>query len=198
MKRIALAVLFAVVSFAIQTSPTLAQQQISDASALPAFVPSAGQTKYALAVRENNSTGDAAREAAEALSAKFADITTGSIAKSDGDAAPVSAAQAPPVPAPQPAQRPVADPVKPTAQSTEARSIVIAANQLSGEADVKKQHAPRSKGSEAAHKIPRAVVAKETRDRDQAAGRESLVAIGQKVSFFERLMNPALWNWPTQ
>ncbi len=193
MKPIASAIFIAAASFVVQASPIWAQQQISDASALPAFVPSAGQTKYALAVRENNATGDAAREAAEALSAKFADITTGSISKSDGDAA-----QAPPMAPRQVAQVPVADPVTPTAQSTEARSIVIAANPPTEEADAKKSRAPRSKEHEAVHRIPRAAIEKEARVRYQAAGRESLTAIGQKVSFFERLTNPALWRWPAQ
>ena len=100
MKPIASAILFAVASLSIQASPILAQSsspgaqlQTSNATALPEFVPSTGQTKYTLAVQENNSPSTAAREAAEALSAKFAGITTGSISKSDetmAEAAPAT------------------------------------------------------------------------------------------------------------
>lgn len=200
MKPIASAISFAVASLVIQASPILAQSsssqaqsQTSNTSTLPEFVPSTGRTKYTLAVRENNSTEDAAREAAEALSAKFADITTGSIAKSDDSVAP-----APPMPDRQAAQEPPTDPIKPAAQPAEARSIVLAANQPSEEPGTKKPPATRLKEHEAVHKIPRAAVAKETRDRYRVSTRESLAAIGQKVSFFERLTNPALWRWSTQ
>ncbi len=188
MKPIASAILLAMASFGIQSSPILAQSsspeaqpQISSASALPEFIPPTGRTKYTLAVRENNATSDAAREAAEALSAKFAGVTTGSISKSEDTVAEAS---------PAPPQR--------AAQSTEARTIVIASNQSPEEASPKKLARDGAKGNEPIHRIPRAAVAKETRPHFRGASRESLAAIGQKVGFLERLTNPALWTWTTQ
>lgn len=184
MKSSASAILLAAASLSIQSSPILAQSsspggqpQTSNASALPEFVPSTGQKKYTLAVQENNATGGAAREAAEALSAKFAGITTGSISKSED-----TAAEAPPPPLPQQA-----------AQPTDARAIVIASNRPPEESRPKKSAGDGAKGNESIHRIPRTAVAKETRSHFRGAMRESLAAVGEKVGFLERLTNPALW-----
>ena len=150
MKPIASAILFAVASLSIQASPILAQSsspgaqlQTSNATALPQFVPSTGQTKYTLAVQENNSPSTAAREAAEALSAKFAGITTGSISKSDE----TMAEAAPATPVEHAAQPLLASASQRAAQPTDGRAIVIASNQSPDKSSPKKSAGDAAKAN---------------------------------------------------
>jgi hypothetical protein len=197
MKPIASAILSAVACLNVQESPILAQSaapgvqpQTSNAAALPEFVPSTGQTKYTLAVQENKSPSAAAREAAEALSAKFAGMATGSISKSDETVADASPAT-PVEHAPQPL---LATPVQRAAQPTEGRAIVIASNQSPDDPSPKKSAGDAAKVSESARKIPRTAVTKETRAHFRGATRANLAAVGEKVSFLDKLTNPALWH----
>ena len=196
MKPIASAILFAVASLSIQASPILAQSsspgaqlQTSNATALPEFVPSTGQTKYTLAVQENNSPSTAAREAAGALSAKFAGITTGSISKSDE----TMAEAAPATPVEHAAQPLLASASQRAAQPTDGRAIVIASNQSPEESSPKKSAGDAAKANESVRRIPRTAVAKETRSHFRGATGASLAAVGEKVGFLDKLTNPALW-----
>src|SRR5262249_55547697 len=104
MKPIASKILFILGLMGAQALPVLA-----DSASLPEFVPPAGRPTSDLAVHENNAPAQNARAAAEALSAKFADITTGSISKTDA-----AEAEHPRI-----------------TQQADARSIVLASNQSS-------------------------------------------------------------------
>ncbi len=155
-----------------------AQLQISNA-ALPAFVPKAGQGNYASAVTTSKSSAAAARDAAEALSAKFSDITTGSISKDDT----ALAVQKSPRPA--------------SAQGAEGRSIVLAVSKAVD--DPKREKSPtspsrRAKTPETADRIPRSIVRKAAAPRGSIPTIASLTSIGQKVGLLDLLTNPALWH----
>jgi hypothetical protein len=168
MKSIALKILSILGLIGAQASPILA-----DSASLPEFVPSAGRTTYDIAVHENNASTQNARAAAEALSAKFADITTGSISKADA-----AEAEHPPV-----------------TQQPDARSIVLASNQ-SSDVPASKSSAPvtHAKGTGAVHRIPQSVVAKNSGGRPGRGTQQSLPAIGEKVGFIDLLTNPAFWR----
>ncbi len=172
--------------------PSNARVQTSDAS-LPAFVPSPRRSNYTTAVNDNSAS--ASRHAAEALSAKFSDITTSSISKDDPPSATMPIA--PPDPPHVVTQRPD------VAQREDGRSIVLASNQAdTGQSDTGKSTKDsaivprRSNTAGAAHRIPRAAVRKASSapPRSQSGSNVSLAAVGQKVSILDLLTNPALWH----
>jgi hypothetical protein len=168
-----------------ESASSAVRPQTSNVSVLPEFVPSTGRTTYTLAVEENK--GTAARRAAEALSDKFADITTGSISKSDDP----EAKTLPAAPAQQAAQPTHASQQAP--HTTNPRSIVLAANERPNGSGRKTSPPDRAKGNEAVHRIPRAALAKEAHSHSPTDTRQILAVVGQKVGFLDRLTNPALW-----
>ncbi len=149
----------------------------SSGSTLPQFISAAVRTNYVEAVNDNTAPADSSRHAAEALSAKFSDITTSSIGKDEKAATP---------------------PMKPhvtVTESKDARSIVLAANQPDDPKSVKILTAPhRSKSAKAGHRIPRGARRKNEAARDPSTASASLAMIGQKVGFLYLLTNPALWK----
>jgi hypothetical protein len=144
---------------------------------LPAFVSLSGRNEYASAVSDHSASATAARHAAETLSAKFSDITTGSIPKADA--------------ASKQARSRVA-----VQDSTAARSIVLTPNQAEDPKTTTARAADATavKVPQAARRLPRRAVRKASEPRELEASNAGLVAIGQKVGFLALLTNPALWH----
>jgi hypothetical protein len=158
-------------------------------SALPAFVPPSGRGNFTTALNDNSASAIASRHAAEALSAKFSDMTTNSIAKEDQEASTVA---------------PVAAPDPPHIVTTPAaRSIVLASSHDDEKENAKRPMLTRHRSGahDQGHRIPRRAFRKapstSPRDRQhELPGEESsgsLAAIGKKVSILDLLTNPALW-----
>jgi len=165
--------------------------------ALPAFVPPSGRGSFKTAVSDNSASAVAARRAAEALGAKFSDITTGSIAP----AATTPAA----TPSPSSISLPSAetDPPHVVAPEDEGRSIVLSSRHGADAKTVSAAGKPkpqiRSKSRDAEHGTSRSAAQDRVGAPAQGSPEKvaSLAAIGQKVGFVELLTNPALWHWPS-
>ncbi|MFT3732348.1 MAG: hypothetical protein QM780_13180 [Hyphomicrobium sp.] len=162
-------------------------------SALPAFVAPSRRGSFATAVNDNSASAAAARNAAEALSAKFSDIATSSISKEESQTPTPAAA-----PAPAPAQPAEVDPPHVVTQDTEMRSIVLSSRRSNEEKAVKDKTATRrhSTTRSARPRIPRKTASEASGAAPQAelGLSSSLVKIGQKVGFLDLLTNPALWQ----
>lgn len=176
---------------------------------LPAFVPSSGRGNFTTALNDNRASATAARRAAEALSAKFTDITTNSIAKDDS----------PPTttPAPAPAPAPAAKPTPAASVQTHApvaavdpphivttnssRSFVLASRQADSNDKARAPSRRRLTTNEKRHRVPRVIAAQVgekgegTADGQKGSGKD-LAAIGTKVGFLDLLTNPSLWPSP--
>lgn len=172
--------------------PSNAGVQTSGAS-LPAFVPPPRRSNYTTAVNDNSES--ASRHAAEALSAKFSDITTSSI--SHDDRAPTAM----PIAAEDPPH--VVTERQDVAQREDGRSITLASNQAdpgrseAGKSAKDSEITPhRSNTAGAAHRLPRAAVRKASSPppRSESGPNATLAAVGQKVGILDLLTNPALWH----
>lgn len=172
-------------------------------TALPAFVPNSGRGNFTTALNDNRASATAARRAAEALSAKFTDITTNSIAKDDSPPtttpAPAPAAKPTP-PASVQAHAPVAAVDPPHIVTTNSsRSFVLASRQADGNSKARASSRRRLTTNEKRHRVPRAVAmqtdetGKGTAD-GQKGSEKDLAAIGTKVGFLDLLTNPSLWS----
>ncbi|MBS0237863.1 MAG: hypothetical protein JSR89_05520 [Proteobacteria bacterium] len=184
-------------AFADSAASAASDPQSAGTAPLPAFVPLSGQEKYASALQAKSGQAAAARQEAEKVSALFAGMTTGSISKSDSEAAVE------------------ADPKTPGARSDapSGRSIMLASNQSAEATPDKNGASPkdapspagRAKGSGKPHRIPQKAIAREIHGERIAEAREArgpriaesepanLAAISHKVSVLDLLTNPALW-----
>ncbi|MBS0250535.1 MAG: hypothetical protein JSR78_05660 [Proteobacteria bacterium] len=173
---------------------------------LPAFVPNTGRGNFTTALNDNRESTTAARRAAEALSAKFSDVTTNSISEVDALAttAPAPTAAANPAPAPLASAGPVAEIDPPhIVTTTTSRSFMLTSRQADGDSKTRASSRRRStKTTGKRHGVPNtAVVAHvgEAGDRaedGQRVSRKDLSAIGTKVGFLDLLTNPSLWPSP--
>lgn len=176
---------------------------------LPSFVPNSGRGNFTTALNDNRASATAARHAAEALSAKFSDITTNSISKDDASVpsapAPTPAVSPAPVAsastsAPAPASVAEVDP--PHIVTTNAsRSFLLKSRQADGDGKAPPASRRRTITNEKRHRVPRTVTAKvgEAGNRignGQSDSEKSLSAIGTKVGFLDLLTNPSLWPSP--
>lgn len=173
---------------------------------LPAFVPNSGRGNFTTALNDNRASTTAARRAAEALSAKFSDITTNSISKDDPPAtttpAPAPAAKPAPVAsAPTPAPAAEVDPPHIVTTNT-SRSFMLTSRQADGDSEARPPSRRRSTTNEKRHRVPRTAVAAQVSeagdgaaDGQKGSGKD-LSVIGTKVGFLDLLTNPSLWPSP--
>jgi hypothetical protein len=199
MEPIASRLLLAFVVIGGEVGPSLADGTVSADHlrdpALPAFVSPSGRSTFKTAVTDNSASAIAARRAAEALGAKFSDITTGSISPGAPPSPPEAAPESTPLPQAE------ADPPHVVEPKDEGRSIVLSSRQNS---DVKAskdlgKSQTRTKLGEMGRGTSRNGARKQSAapSATSTSGGTGLAAIGQKVSFVELLTNPALWHWPT-
>lgn len=174
-------------------------------TALPAFVPNSGRGNFTTALNDNRASATAARRAAEALSAKFTDITTNSIAKDDSPptTTPAPAPAAKPTPAASvQTHAPVAAVDPPHIVTTNSsRSFVLASRRTDGNGKARAPSRRRLTTNEKRHRLPRAVAAQvgetgEGTAEGQKGSGKDLAAIGTKVGFLDLLTNPSLWPSP--
>jgi len=138
-------------------------------TSLPSFVPSQGRQHFAAAVEGTAHSSERADVAAQALSEKFSDVTTGSISANSADlehrkATPPSLAAA-----------------------DDKRSIVLTLNK-SADARATNGSAATSHGTPS--RISPVANPKYRLANDRVP---SLQDIGSKVSFMDRLTNPVFW-----
>ncbi len=169
-------VLIGIQSISVRADDHISQAP-SDKAALPEFIPTTGRANYAKAINDNSAGTVSARHAAEALSAKFAEVATSSISKDDQGVAvhPKSRTEA--------------------TDRGDIRSIVLTANQLDDPKDVKMAAGgPHEISSAKTHPLPRRSlrIREPVRSSDSSGG--TLASIGQKVGFLHLLTNPALWK----
>jgi hypothetical protein len=153
---------------------------------LPTFVPASGRGNFTTAVNDNSASAVAARHAAEAMSAKFSDISTSSISNDAIEVAPS-----------EPREPVVSDPPHTELPKGDARAIVLKSSsgprpsgkaaRLASSGEVKAQ--PR-------RVIPRNGIEEKGRlsESEPNGGNSGLAAIGQKVGLLHLLTNPALWK----
>lgn len=169
---------------------------------LPAFVPNSGRANFATALDANRASATAARHAAEALSAKFADLTTNSIAKEE----PSTAAAAAPMPAADAATAqetftPVPSPTDPphVVTTNTSRSFMLTSKRAAAAKHDPRVSKPRAVTNETRHHAAPAGAATARTDslgNAQTATGKDLSSLGTKVGFLGLLTNPALWPSP--
>ncbi len=162
-----------------QAAPMFAEEA-SSLAALPAFVSQTGRANYSEAVNDTRSNVQA-RRAAEALSAKFSDMTTSSISKDERSSAIA-----------------YADPSV-VERSDASRSIVLAVNRPEDPKNPTfEAPEPAPKALAPTRRIPRRAMTKTSepvrRGTSAQAPHNTLASIGQKVGFLDLLTNPALWH----
>ena len=188
MKPIASRLYLILVLTGAHVAPTLADDRSSGSglqtsdSHIPAFVPPLGRRNFRTAMDGPESPELAARQGAEALSAKFAGTTASSINDGVKASSPVPIAET--------------DPPHVVATPTGARSIVLASRQADETRSTKGAKFKRPHNSRSAHRIPRTALRKaQFTDREHSgASAANLAAIGSKVGALELLTNPALWH----
>lgn len=169
---------------------------------LPAFVPNSGRANFATALDANRASATAARHAAEALSAKFADLTTNSITREKEE--PATAAAAAPLPAADvapAASAHVPSPVDPphVVTTNTSRSFMLTSRSAGGDKNERRSSKRRSITNETRHHAAPAGAATAPADslgNAQTATAKNLTALGTKVGFLDLLTNPALWPSP--
>lgn len=155
---------------------------------LPAFVPTSRLRNFATARDDNDASAIATRQAAEALSAKFSDITTNSISK---DAPPPAKATAQ-IPMP-PAE---ADPPHVVTETGEARSFVLSSTTRNEDAIGTRPAPPHpSRLKTQNRRMPRNEIdTSSLKVANEDRGASPNLAVIAKVGLFNFLTNPALWK----
>lgn len=143
---------------------------LADSAPLPAFISPTGEARFSQAVQERDAAVSA-RRAAEVISSKFSEVTTGSIATNEDARGSTSAAT--------PGHR---------ADSPAPRAIVLASNRSVDMKSTRVRETSKPTIGTDPHRLPH-----NAKTKPALASAATLAALGQKVGWFNKLTNPAFW-----